>query len=160
MKKFLSLALALVMTMSLVTVGAGAKTFTDNGKIAYDEAVAVASAAGIIHGHTDGACNPPGTLTRGAAAQIICNLVLGPPPRAVPPPPRRTPRAAPPRPPPRRPHILWPTCKKKKTRISPDLLLSNQEVSNYWMIFVTVPAPTVRPPSRMAKRIFSSRAHG
>ena len=39
MKKFLSLVLALVMTMSLVTVSAGAKDFTDNSKIAYDEAV-------------------------------------------------------------------------------------------------------------------------
>ncbi|MDY3282581.1 S-layer homology domain-containing protein [Dysosmobacter sp.] len=78
MKKFLSLALALVMTMSLVVVGAGAKTFTDNGKIVYDEAVAVTSAAGIIDGYTDGSFNPTGTLTRGAAAKIICNLILGP----------------------------------------------------------------------------------
>ena len=39
MKKFLSLVLALVMTMSLVTVSAGAKDFTDNSKITYDEAV-------------------------------------------------------------------------------------------------------------------------
>ena len=31
---------------------------------------------------------------------------------------------------------------------------------SYLMILVTVPAPTVRPPSRMAKRIFSSRAAG
>ena len=45
MKKFLSLVLALVMTMSLVTVSAGAKDFTDNSKITYDEAVAVMSAA-------------------------------------------------------------------------------------------------------------------
>ena len=31
---------------------------------------------------------------------------------------------------------------------------------SYLMILVTVPAPTVRPPPRMAKRIFSSRAAG
>ena len=41
MKKFLSLVLALVMTMSLVTVSAGAKDFTDNSKINYEEAVEV-----------------------------------------------------------------------------------------------------------------------
>ena len=78
MKKFLSLALALVMTMSLVVVGAGAKDFTDDSKINYDEAVSVISACGIIDGYTDGSFNPTGTLTRGAAAKIICNMILGP----------------------------------------------------------------------------------
>ena len=78
MKKFLSLVLALVMTMSLVTVSAGAKDFTDGGKINYDEAVAVVSAIGVVDGYKDGAFNPQNTLTRGAAAKIICNLVLGP----------------------------------------------------------------------------------
>ena len=78
MKKFLSLALALVMTMSLVTLSAGAKDFTDGSKIAYDEAVAVISEIGVVDGYTDGAFNPQNTLTRGAAAKIICNLVLGP----------------------------------------------------------------------------------
>ena len=78
MKKFLSLALALVMTMSLVTISAGAKDFTDGSKIAYDEAVAVISEIGVVDGYTDGAFNPQNTLTRGAAAKIICNLVLGP----------------------------------------------------------------------------------
>ena len=78
MKKFLSLALALVMTMSLVVVGAGAKEFTDDSKIQYDEAVAVISACKIIDGYTDGSFNPAGTLTRGAAAKIICNMILGP----------------------------------------------------------------------------------
>jgi len=78
MKKFLSLALALVMTMSLVTVSAGAKDFTDDSKIVYDEAVAVISEIGVVDGYTDGAFNPQNTLTRGAAAKIICNLVLGP----------------------------------------------------------------------------------
>ena len=78
MKKFLSLVLALVMTMSLVTVSAGAKDFTDSSKIAYDEAVAVMSAVKVIDGYTDGSFNPSATLTRGAAAKIICNLILGP----------------------------------------------------------------------------------
>ena len=78
MKKFLSLVLALVMTMSLVTVSAGAKDFTDASKITYDEAVAVMSAAKVIDGYADGAFNPSNTLTRGAAAKIICNLILGP----------------------------------------------------------------------------------
>ena len=78
MKKFLSLVLALVMTMSLVTVSAGAKDFTDASKITYDEAVAVMSAAKVIDGYADGSFNPTNTLTRGAAAKIICNLILGP----------------------------------------------------------------------------------
>ena len=78
MKKFLSLVLALVMTMSLVTVSAGAKDFTDSSKITYDEAVAVMSAAKVIDGYTDGSFAPTNTLTRGAAAKIICNLILGP----------------------------------------------------------------------------------
>ena len=78
MKKFLSLVLALVMTMSLVTVSAGAKDFTDSSKITYDEAVAVMSAAKVIDGYAEGDFRPSTTLTRGAAAKIICNLILGP----------------------------------------------------------------------------------
>ena len=78
MKKFLSLVLALVMTMSLVTVSAGAKDFSDSSKIAYKEAVDVMSAVKVIDGYTDGSFNPSTTLTRGAAAKIICNLILGP----------------------------------------------------------------------------------
>ncbi|SFP50608.1 S-layer homology domain-containing protein [Oscillibacter sp. PC13] len=78
MKKFLSLVLALVMTMSLVTISAGAKDFTDNSKITYEEAVAVVSEIGVVDGYTDGSFNPQNNLTRGAAAKIICNLILGP----------------------------------------------------------------------------------
>ena len=78
MKKFLSLVLALVMTMSLVTVSAGAKDFTDSSKINYSEAVDVLSEAKVIDGYAEGAFNPSNTLTRGAAAKIICNLILGP----------------------------------------------------------------------------------
>ena len=78
MKKFLSLVLALVMTMSLVTVSAGAKDFTDSSKITYKEAVDVMSAVKVIDGYADGSFNPSATLTRGAAAKIICNLILGP----------------------------------------------------------------------------------
>ena len=78
MKKFLSLVLALVMTMSLVTVSAGAKDFTDNDTITYSEAVNVMSEVGVIDGYTDGSFQPTTNLTRGAAAKIICNLILGP----------------------------------------------------------------------------------
>ena len=78
MKKFLSLVLALVMTMSLVTISAGAKGFTDGDKINYKEAIDVVSAVSIVDGYTDGSFNPQATLTRGAAAKIICNLMLGP----------------------------------------------------------------------------------
>ena len=78
MKKFLSLVLALVMTMSLVTISAGAKDFTDGDKIQYNEAIDVVSAVKIVDGYADGSFNPQATLTRGAAAKIICNLILGP----------------------------------------------------------------------------------
>ena len=78
MKKFLSLVLALVMTMSLVTVSAGAVDFTDDSDIDYKEAVDVISALGIVDGYTDDSFRPDGALTRGAAAKIICNLILGP----------------------------------------------------------------------------------
>ncbi|MCF2617784.1 S-layer homology domain-containing protein [Oscillibacter valericigenes] len=78
MKKFLSLVLALVMTMSLVTISAGAKDFTDGDKINYKEAIDVVSAIGVVDGYADGSFNPQATLTRGAAAKIICNLILGP----------------------------------------------------------------------------------
>ncbi|WP_409969509.1 S-layer homology domain-containing protein [Bengtsoniella intestinalis] len=77
MKKFLSLALALVMTMSLVTISASAD-FTDDSDIAYSEAVEVMYALEVISGYTDGTFDPTATLTRGAAAKIICNLILGP----------------------------------------------------------------------------------
>ena len=78
MKKFLSLVLALVMTMSLVTISAGAKDFTDNSSIKYEEAVKVMDLLGIINGYEDGSFKPANTLTRGAAAKIICNLLLTP----------------------------------------------------------------------------------
>ena len=78
MKKFLSLVLALVMTMSLVTVSAGAKDFTDDSEITYKEAVDVISALGVVDGYPGGDFRPDDVLTRGAAAKIICNLILGP----------------------------------------------------------------------------------
>ena len=78
MKKFLSLVLALVMTMSLVTVSAGAKEFTDDDKLTYEEAVNVVSEIGVVDGYTDGKFNPTNVLTRQAAAKIICNMILGP----------------------------------------------------------------------------------
>ncbi len=78
MKRFLSLVLTLVMVMSLVTVSAGAKDFTDDDSITYDEAVAVISEIGVVDGYADGDFKPANTLTRQAAAKIICNLILGP----------------------------------------------------------------------------------
>ena len=78
MKKFLSLVLALVMTMSLVTIGAGAKDFTDSDKVTYDDAIEVMSELKVIDGYTDGSFRPTTELNRGAAAKIICNMILGP----------------------------------------------------------------------------------
>jgi len=79
MKKFLSLVLALAMTFSLLTVAASAKTtFTDADSITYKEAVDVLTGIKVIDGYSSGAFQPTGNITRGAAAKIICNLVLGP----------------------------------------------------------------------------------
>ena len=68
MKKFLSLVLALVMTMSLVTVSAGAKDFSDDDSITYQEAVDVISEIGVVDGYTGGDFKPTDVLTRGDAA--------------------------------------------------------------------------------------------
>ena len=78
MKKFLSMVLPLTMALSLVTVSAGATSFEDDGDITYQEAVTVIAGLGIVEGYEDGSFNPTGGLTRGAAAKIICNLILGP----------------------------------------------------------------------------------
>ena len=78
MKKFLSMVLALVMAMSLVTISAGAADFADKDSIDYLEAVEVMTAIGVVDGYADGSFGPDGYLTRGAAAKIICNLILGP----------------------------------------------------------------------------------
>ena len=78
MKKFLSLVLALAMALSLVTISAGAASFDDDGDITYQEAVTVIAGLGIVEGYDDGSFTPTGGLTRGAAAKIICNLILGP----------------------------------------------------------------------------------
>ena len=78
MRKFLSLVLALVMMMSLVTINAGAKEFSDDGDITYKEAVDVISTIKVVDGYAGGDFKPGNNLTRGAAAKIICNLILGP----------------------------------------------------------------------------------
>lgn len=81
MKKFLSLVLALVMVTSLFTINASAsaaKDFTDDESITYGEAVDVISAIEVVTGYEDGSFKPTTPLTRGAAAKIITNLILGP----------------------------------------------------------------------------------
>ncbi len=78
MRKFLSLVLALVMMMSLVTINVGAKEFTDGDDITYQEAVDVISTIHVVDGYNDGDFKPGNNLSRGAAAKIICNMILGP----------------------------------------------------------------------------------
>lgn len=81
MKKFLSLVLAMVMVLSLFTMSASAsiaKDFTDDESITYGEAVDVISAIEVVTGYEDGSFKPAQPLTRGAAAKIITNLILGP----------------------------------------------------------------------------------
>ena len=84
MKKFLSLVLTLAMALSMMMFAApvaGAKDFTDRSSITNDkmrEAADVISAIEVMDGYSDNSFRPQGTLTRQAAAKIICNLVLGP----------------------------------------------------------------------------------
>ena len=80
MKKSLSLVLALVMTVSLFTFGpvSASAAFTDSNSITYKEAVDVISSLEIMGGYSDGSFRPNGALTRGAAAKIICNMMLTP----------------------------------------------------------------------------------
>jgi len=77
MKKFLSVVLALAMTLSLVVVGASATDFTDKTSIKNTEAVTVMNKLGIISGYANGSFNPTGSITRGAAAKILCMVKLG-----------------------------------------------------------------------------------
>lgn len=58
MRKFLSLVLALVMMMSLVTINAGAKEFSDDGDITYQEAVDVISTIKVVDGYAGGDFKP------------------------------------------------------------------------------------------------------
>lgn len=80
MKKFLSLVLAMAMVLSLFTMTtvASAQDFTDDSSITYNEAIDVITAIGVVDGYTDGSFKPQETLTRGAAAKIITNMILGP----------------------------------------------------------------------------------
>ena len=56
----------------------GAKDFADDSDIDYKAAVDVISELGVVDGYSDDTFRPDGLLTRGAAAKIICNLILGP----------------------------------------------------------------------------------
>ena len=77
LKRALSFALATVMVIGMMVVGAGA-AFTDEAKIANDEAVDVMVALGVISGKGDGSYfDPEATLTRAEAAKIITYMLLG-----------------------------------------------------------------------------------
>ncbi|MBR3641132.1 MAG: S-layer homology domain-containing protein, partial [Oscillibacter sp.] len=78
MKRLLSLVMALSMIASLLTVTAGAAKFTDAASVDYVEAVDVMTGIHVIDGYADGTVQPDTKLTRGAAAKIICNMILGP----------------------------------------------------------------------------------
>ena len=80
MKKTLSLVLALVLTASLFAFApaSASAAFTDSNSITYKEAVDVIYSLGIMSGYSDGSFRPNGLLTRGAAAKIICCMMLTP----------------------------------------------------------------------------------
>lgn len=76
MKKLLALVLALVMTLSLATVSTNA-AFDDADSIAYEEAVEVMNAIGVLEGDGTGNFNPKGILNREQAAKILSIVLLG-----------------------------------------------------------------------------------
>ena len=78
LKKAMSLTLAATMAMSLMSTAAFAKdeAYTDAGKVNFNEAVDVMSAAGVFQG-SNGAFNPQGDLTRESAAKIITYMLMG-----------------------------------------------------------------------------------
>ena len=80
MKKTLSMVLALVLTASLFAFApaSASAAFTDSNSITYKEAVDVIYSLGIMGGYSDGSFRPTGLLTRGAAAKIICCMMLTP----------------------------------------------------------------------------------
>ncbi len=80
MKKALSMVLALVLTASLFAFApaSASAAFTDSNSITYKEAVDVIYSLGIMGGYSDGSFRPAGLLTRGAAAKIICCMMLTP----------------------------------------------------------------------------------
>ena len=53
-----------------------------------------------------------------------------------------------------------PAHKKEGPLRNPPFAFLERKASDHSMIFVTTPEPTVRPPSRIAKRSFSSMAIG
>lgn len=82
LKRVLSLTLASVMLLGMMVIGSSAAEakkidFTDADEIEYTEAVDVMVALGILEGNPNGNFNPKGTLTREAAAKIICYMLLG-----------------------------------------------------------------------------------
>ena len=82
MKKFISMALALVMTLSLCTFVAvpEADAFTDTDELSQyaKQAIDVIQTIDVMAGYDDDTFKPEATLTRQAAAKIICNMILGP----------------------------------------------------------------------------------
>ncbi|MBR4544858.1 MAG: S-layer homology domain-containing protein [Oscillibacter sp.] len=82
MKKFISMALALVMTLSLCTFVATpeADAFTDTDELSQyaKQAIDVVQTIDVMSGYEDDTFKPEATLTRQAAAKIICNMILGP----------------------------------------------------------------------------------
>lgn len=85
MKKFISMALALVMTLSLCTFVTvpEADAFEDTGDLPQysKQAIDVIQKIEVMTGYNEDGVEtfkPEATLTRQAAAKIICNMILGP----------------------------------------------------------------------------------
>jgi|GEM_PF-6202898 len=75
LKKTLCVVLAVVMMLGTLTVLASATDFVDDADIAYDEAVEVLVAIGVINGKEGNKFDPKGELTRAEACTIISKLL-------------------------------------------------------------------------------------
>ena len=74
LKKILALVLALMMVLSVMVTASAAFEDADSINPAYEKAVEVMAAAGILNGMGDGTFAPTGNLTRAQAAKLIAYL--------------------------------------------------------------------------------------
>lgn len=70
-------AFCLILLLVVSSFPVNASAYVDSSHIKYKEAVDVLSTLGVMGGYGDGSFDPNGSLSRGAAAKIICKIALG-----------------------------------------------------------------------------------
>lgn len=76
MKKYISILCAVALIISLYCIPMNAK-FIDDDSISYGTAIDYVTEKGIMVGYANGTFAPKDTLTRAAAAKLLCFYVLG-----------------------------------------------------------------------------------